>query len=125
MPVVWGESDCSAWAAAWVLHSSGEILNMPTWRSEAEARALIKEFGSLSSLWSEVIDEDSGNAMLEGHGEPLAGDVGIIETHLCGEVGGIFLSHRNFAWRADAGGFRLIRPRLRNIVKFWRLPCDR
>jgi hypothetical protein len=123
-PVVWGVSDCSAWAAAWVEHLTGHRMQLPKWASHDEAHDLIASYGSLSSLWSEVIDEDDYCPLQDGHGEPSVGDVGIIMTHLCGEVGGIFLNHRNFVWRVDQGGYRLIRPRMRSIVKFWRPICE-
>ena len=123
-PMVWGESDCSAWAAEWVFVATGQHLKMPAWNSEAEARALIARYGSLVDVWSAVIDDDNDNDLIEGYGEPEPGDVGIIHTHLVGQVGGIFLAHRNFAWRGEQGGFRLIRPRLGTIVKFWRVRCD-
>lgn len=117
-PMVWGETDCTAWPAKWVESVTG-INPLPmTWDSKEEAHAIIQMFGSLAQLW-ELALEDSH--LLEGYGEPAAGDVGVIDTHLCDQVGGIFLAHRTFAWRAEGVGYRLLRPRLNAIVKFWRI----
>ncbi|WP_149746730.1 hypothetical protein [Rhizobium sp. RU35A] len=123
VPLVWGQSDCTAWSAAWVERATGCRIVMPEWSSRDEAMEYIAGAGSLANLWSDIIDDDDSGVLMDGHGEPSAGDVGIIETHLAGQVGGVFLNHRNFAWRGDAGGFRIIRPRLHTIVKFWRLQC--
>lgn len=95
---------------------------MPEYTTRDEANEHIEAAGSLVNLWSDIIDQDDDAGLVDGFGEPSAGDVGIIDTHVAGQVGGIFLHHRNFAWRAYGGGYRLIRPRLSAIVKFWRIP---
>lgn len=110
---VWGVSDCSKWAAAWVeLLHPGRKLALPRWSSRQEAHQLIEVAGSLERLWSDAL------AMfgLFETGRPQLGDVGIIDTGRYGQVGGIFLHGEYFAWRARTGVAFLVP---RTIVKAW------
>ncbi|TWF53271.1 DUF6950 family protein [Neorhizobium alkalisoli] len=115
-PTIWGESDCTAWARAWVESVRGRRMALPAWRSREEAQAHIAKAGSLAALWSGAL---SKYGLHERFDEPQAGDVGIIDTHFAGQIGGIFLNHGIFAWRAEPTGARLLRPRPRTIVKVW------
>lgn len=115
-PTVWGESDCTAWARRWVEGVHGRRMDLPKWSSREEALAYIAEAGSLEALWSPAIEN---YGLRERYSDPQAGDVGIIQTHLFPQIGGIFLAHGLFAWRAEPHGARLLRPRPRTIVKVW------
>lgn len=115
-PMIWGVSDCSMWAARWVEQVCACHLDLPSWSSREEAHALIKEAGSLDALWREVLL--SCPAAYET-GTPQYGDIGIINTGRFGQVGGIFLDHELFAWRAEPSGVLFLRSR--DIVRVWSL----
>lgn len=115
-PTIWGESDCTAWSRRWVESVHGRRMRLPRWTSREEALHFINEAGSLESLWSGAL-EDYG--IFERYDDPHPGDVGIIKTHLFPQIGGIFLAHGLFAWRAEPHGARLLRPRVHTIVKVW------
>lgn len=109
---VWGISDCSKWAAAWVEQVHGRKIRLPRWRDRDGAHRLIAKAGSLERLWSEALAE----FRLFETGRPQLGDVGVIDTGRYGQVGGIFLHGDYFAWRAQTGVAFLV-PRI--IVKAW------
>ncbi|RVI83921.1 hypothetical protein CN188_09635 [Sinorhizobium meliloti] len=109
---VWGVSDCSKWAAAWVEQVHGRKIRLPHWRSRHQAHRLIAKAGSLDRLWSEALAE----FRLFETGRPKLGDVGVIDTCRYGQVGGIFGHGDYFAWRAETG-VAFIVPRI--IVKAW------
>jgi hypothetical protein len=117
-PMVWGESDCTAWPRRWVEAFHGRRMALPAWSSREEAVAHIERAGSLERLWSDALDE---YGLFERFHPPRAGDVGIIHTHLAGPVGGIFLNHGLFAWRATPCGVRMLLPREKTIIKVWAL----
>lgn len=119
-PFIWGESDCTAWPAAWIEAEHGRPVARPYWHSEAEAMRLIAEAGSLDALWCDVL---SGFGLRRGEAweTPEIGDVGIIDTRLAGQVGGMFLNHGNFIWRGDPFGTRMIHARRHTIVAFWKV----
>ena len=116
--MVWGESDCTAWARRWVEEFHGRRMRLPAWSSRREAVAHIARAGSLEKLWSGPLDE---YGLLERYSAPEPGDVGIIQTHIAGPVGGIFMNHGLFAWRAQPAGVRVLMPRARTIIKVWSL----
>jgi hypothetical protein len=112
VPVAWGLSDCSAWAARWVAAESGRRLPLPAYAEEAEARALIAGAGGLTALWC-------GIAARAGLGEtacPALGDVGVLQTGAYGEVGVIFAADGLCALRTPAG-VTFLRPR--RILRAW------
>ncbi|MDE3797591.1 hypothetical protein I7G59_09655 [Sinorhizobium meliloti] len=109
---VWGVSDCSKWAAAWVEQVHGRKIKLPRWRSRDQAHRLIAKAGSLDRLWSDALAE----FRLFETGRPQLGDVGVIDTSRYGQVGGIFVHGEYFAWRAETG-VAFIVPRI--IVKAW------
>lgn len=113
-PVVWGESDCTAWPRRWVETVRGRRIALPPWSSREEAHALIAKAGSLEALWSPAL---SRFGLVENFMAPECGDVGIIETRIAGQVGVIFLHETLAAWRAEPAGVRALRPR--HIVKVW------
>ncbi|MDK4704335.1 hypothetical protein PH562_18930 [Rhizobium sp. CNPSo 4062] len=117
-PVVWGESDCSAWAARWVSSFHGRKLIAPHWRSSVEARQLVADAGSLAALWTKVLSE---YGLQLRYGAPQAGDVGILETRVSGQVGVIFIHDALVVWRGEPVGARFLRPHPQAIVKVWAL----
>ena len=94
-PCIWGEDDCTAWAAHWVERNHGVNLTLPKYSSRQEANELIHNAGSLISLW-----QDALCGILRMKGEPEHGDVGIIETQSFGQVGVIFTHGGYAAWRS-------------------------
>jgi hypothetical protein len=117
-PMVWGDSDCTAWPRRWVEQFHGRRMRLPHWSSREDAVAFIEKAGSLEELWSPALDE---YGMREQFYAPEPGDVGIIHTHVAGQIGGIFLNHGLFAWRATPSGVRVLLPRVKTIVKVWAL----
>lgn len=115
---VWGVSDCTAWARRWVEEVRGQRMLLPIWRSRRAALKLIDKAGSLEALWEEKLDV---YGMAERFEPAEPGDVGIIRTHAFPQVGGIFLNHGLFAWRAEPRGTRILLPKERTIVKVWAL----
>ncbi|MCF1452301.1 DUF6950 family protein [Agrobacterium vitis] len=115
-PCEWGKSDCTSFAAAWIETVHGRPVKRPRWKSKERAMALIKKRGSLLDLWSDVLG-DFG--LLRGMGGmvPEPGDVGLINTHLAGVVGGIFVKPHLFAWRSEPFGTRLMH--IRSFEAFW------
>lgn len=119
LETVWGVSDCSAWCAKWVERATGRLVPLPVWHTREEAHALIEKYGSLDAVWEETL-----SGVLDLTGAPKYGDVGIIDTGRYGQVGGVFLHGRYFAWKADPVGVAFLVPR-NNIVKSWSLnACD-
>lgn len=115
-PVVWGESDCTAFAAAWVATETGRPLALPAYGSRDEAERLIAAAGGLSAAWGEVLSR-SGFAQT---GAPALGDVGVIETTK-GEVGVVFAAGGFALWRSEAGVMP-IRPA--RVVAAWAVPGE-
>lgn len=115
-PTIWGESDCTAWTRSWVESVHGRRMRLPKWSSREQALKYIEEAGSLADLWAGQIEV---YGLFEQHYDPQPGDIGVINTHVAGQIGGIFLNHGIFAWRAEPVGARLLRPRPRTIVKVW------
>lgn len=117
-PVVWGESDCTSWAASWVKTVTGK--DVPFLGSYADietAHRLIDEAGGLDVLWTQALARIS---IYSTPYDPELGDVGIVDTASFGPVGVIFAQGGVALWRADAGT-ALLRPRRRAIIKTWAL----
>lgn len=118
-PVVWGASDCTSWAASWVLAATGRAVPMlGAYASLDEAHALIDAAGGLDVLWTQAL---ARAAIYLTPYEPTLGDVGIVDTASFGPVGVIFAANGTALWRAETGT-ALLRPRRRNIIKAWALP---
>lgn len=113
-PVTWGEDDCTMWAARWFERVRGRRLSLAAYASRDAALALIAKSGSLAALWSDALD----GRLLERYGEPEFGDVGVIDSRLFGQVGGIFGDDGTFFWRSDRGT-ALLRPRQSTLIKVW------
>lgn len=115
MPAQWGVNDCTLFAARWAEAETGQHLNLPAYDSEAEARALIERAGGLAELWRAHVPFDETDA-------PIAGDVGIVQTRLFGEVGVIWTRPGIAAWRAVTG-VKLFTPNPDYVVANWSLPA--
>lgn len=118
-PVVWGESDCTTWPAAWIERATGRKVPMlGAYSTLDDAHRLIDEAGGLDVLWTRAL------AQVEIFSAPIydaaLGDVGIMRTST-GNVGVIFAADGTALWRAESGT-AVIRPRAKNIVKVWALP---
>ena len=112
-PAEWGVDDCSPWCASWVETAIGERVIEPDWHSWEEAEAKIRSAGSLCALWVEAL---SCSSLSPVYGQPIFGDVGIVDTRIAGQVSGIFLDHGRFVWRVR-DGVSFLMPR--TIVKAW------
>ncbi|WP_315920452.1 DUF6950 family protein [Mesorhizobium sp. SP-1A] len=118
-PVVWGESDCTSWAASWVEKVTGDKPPfLAGYSSLEQAHALIDEAGGLDVLWGRSLST-IGIFSKPDYAAAL-GDIGIVDTASFGPVGVIFAQDGVALWRAD-NGTALLRPRSRNIVKVWNL----
>lgn len=109
---VFGLDDCTPWCATWVWMVTGVRVIDPDWQSWAEAKSKIEQAGSLSSLWDQTL---AGTMMCETF-SPVFGDIGVIETRVAGQVGGIFLDHGRFVWRVK-DGVSILMPR--TVVRAW------
>lgn len=117
-PVVWGESDCTSWAAGWVESVTGKAVPfLGAYSSLEEAHTLIDEAGGLDVLWTRALAQVG---IYSTPYEPALGDVGVVKTTF-GSVGVIFAQDGIALWRAD-NGTGLLRPRRRDIIKVWALP---
>lgn len=120
-PVLWGESDCTSWAASWVKTATGK--NVPflaTYSSLDEAHRLIDEAGGLDVLWTQALAQIG---IFSTPYDAVLGDVGIVNTASFGPVGVIFAKDGVALWRAETGT-ALLRPRRRTIIKTWALPVS-
>ncbi|MBL4800168.1 MAG: hypothetical protein JKY50_22460 [Oleispira sp.] len=113
-PAIWGESDCSSWAAKWYELATGNKPKLPTYTTRTEAHELIEKAGGLVALWDTAL-EGFG---LERYGEPELGDVGVIITKRFGDIGGIFGERGLFFWRSE-NGVAVLQPRTKTIKKIW------
>lgn len=113
-PVVWGESDCSSWPAAWVLRLTGRRVAIRAYASRDEAHALIAAAGGLDRLWDGALDPLG----IHRTDAPELGDVAVCETRKYGQVG-LIMAHGGIGyWRADAG-VHALSPR--GLVAAWRV----
>ena len=120
-PVVWGESDCTSWAAAWVRAATGaKVPILGAYTSLDEAHTLIDEAGGLDVLWTRALAQID---IFPTPYDPILGDVGVVNTSRFGPVGVIFGQDGIALWRAD-NGTGLLRPRRRDIIKVWALPVS-
>jgi hypothetical protein len=113
----WGVSDCTRWAADWAERVLGQSLNLPTYQSESQAKALIEPAGSLHALWSRHLS----HAGIHEVYEPRCGDVSVIETKR-GQIGSIICAGGLAMIRVEnssgQAGLTVLRPR--NITGIWR-----
>lgn len=112
-PVIWGESDCTAFAAEWVKTIRGErVPFLADYNSRDEAHHLIAYYGGLSSIWSQAL---ARIGVFETP-SPQLGDVAIVQLADYGEVGVVMGNDRVSILRTD-DGTRFLRPR--SFVKVW------
>lgn len=118
-PVVWGESDCTSWAATWVSIVTGKTVPfLGAYSSIDDAHRLIDEAGGLDVLWNRALAQVN---IVSTPYDPALGDIGIVDTASFGPVGVIFAHDGVALWRAETGT-ALLRPRRRTIIKVWALP---
>lgn len=109
--VVWGQDDCTAWAAKWVELRIGRSLNLTPYASQEQAYQLIERAGTLNDLWSAAL---AHNGIFPTH-EGKCGDVAIIQ--LRGKQVGVIVCQGGIcAWRANKG-VCFIQPR--EFVNIW------
>lgn len=111
-PVIWGKTDCSATPATW-LRRLGYEIEMPTYRSRAEAEAIIARHGDLVATWDHYI----GNRVGERYGDPQTGDIAVIDTRLYRQIGGIVAVGNVLVVRKDDGGMQWFPAR--RFAKVW------
>ena len=112
-PVAYGVDDCTMWSARWVERVTGFPVPTRPYRSKSEALALIAAAGGLVNIWTDALD---AIGIFERYDMPRLGDVGIIDTHLFGQVGVIVADGGFVLWRATEG-VSVLRPR--KFVKVW------
>lgn len=117
-PVVWGESDCSAAPALWWSEETGRKIDLPEYASRDEAHAIIEQMGGLLAVWDDIAAQVGG---MERIGEPEIGDVGIIETRLHGQIGGILGAGRILIIRKDNGSWHPFGP-VRQFLRVYETP---
>lgn len=119
--ITWGVDDCSAVPARWVAERTGRQVWTPPYRSEAQAAALVSQAGGLAALWDEIATAHRLRTLALGAEPVEIGDVGIMQTRLSGEVGGIFL-HGGILMVRCNDGVRTFWPRAGAMVAAWRVP---
>lgn len=116
VPVVWGESDCTAYAAKWVEIVTGSpVARLADYSSKDEALEIIAQYGGLLSLWDAALERAG---IYENHLEPELGDVALVRTADHGDVGVIIANNGACILRTETGT-RFLRPR--SFVKVWAL----
>lgn len=114
-PLVWGESDCSTWAAQWVRLLTGHSIGLPAYASRAEAHALIAAAGGLVPLWRRALAPIGAMEVTV----PELGDVAVCATRRHGEIG-LVMAHGGIGyWRTEQGAAAFSPRRLAAV---WRLP---
>lgn len=113
-PVVWGASDCSAWAAAWVQQITRRMPPLPVYTSHDEAHALIAAAGGLVPLWDRAL----GDIDIWPTSTPELGDVAVFDTRNFGPVGIVMANGGIGYWRGEIGA-KAIRPR--GLLRAWRV----
>lgn len=115
-PIEWGKNDCSATPWRWLARNGVEI-DLPDYRSKAEADALIAAHGDLAATWEHVL----GGRLGERFGEPQFGDIAVIPTRLYGgQIGGIVASGSILLVRKHDGQFQWFGP-VRRFERVWAL----
>lgn len=121
-PVEWGKDDCSMFAAQWAadrLDRLGREFRFFHYDGEDEARALIEEKGGLVNVWDEVA---AANGIYRVPDRIRSGDVGVIHTHLHGDVGCIFVKYGAVCLIRSDLGFHSLGIREKHVLGAWRIP---
>jgi hypothetical protein len=116
-PFVWGVNDCTRWAADWCEKIIGHSLELPEYRSEEEAVAMIASAGSLRDLWSNHLAIAGVHEVFE----PRCGDVAIIDR--AGVQIGAVMTHGGIALvrvQDPNGNAGVTFTRARRIAGIWR-----
>ncbi|MDR7220362.1 DUF6950 family protein [Aminobacter aminovorans] len=114
-PVRWGVDDCTMWSATWVRAVSGRSVATLEYHSEEAARLLIERHGGLLSIWDRAL----GDAGFFESYDPTLGDVGLVDTRLCGPVGVIFGGGGLALRRKADGGVWVFSTARRALIKAW------
>lgn len=112
--VVWGDDDCTAWAAKWSEVATGNPIKLPDYNCREQANQIIDDAGGLVELINNYL------GFSEVFGDPSIGDIAVIETERSGLVTVIVLNNGVAAWRGDKG-VRLFRVRPRYIKAYWKI----
>lgn len=112
--VVWGEDDCTAWAAKWVEIATGNQIELPPYQTQEQAHEIINEAGGLVELVNQYL------GFLYEYGEPELGDIAVIETARSGLVTVIMLQNFAAVWRGDTG-VKAFRVRPSFIKAYWKI----
>jgi hypothetical protein len=111
---VWGQSDCSATPCMW-LRRLGHDVRLPAYSSKEGARAIVEAHGSLVAAWDHFLEV---TAISERLGDPVLGDIAVVDTRLYGQIGGILAHGGILAIRRDEGGFAWFGP-VPRFEKVW------
>jgi Domain of unknown function (DUF6950) len=117
-PFIYGENDCSMFPAQWVADITGKELNLPFYDNREAAMDLITKAGGLVNVWSEILEPCGFQQRFD---VPDYGDIGVVETRKFGDVGVIFLDFGIACWRTESGKVALFTPRMKTILKMWRI----
>ena len=112
--VVWGEDDCTAWAANWVGIATGKRIKLPAYSNQEQAHEIIDQAGGLVSLITQYL------GFPQMYGEPELGDIAVIETARSGLVTVIMLENYAAVWRGDTG-VKAFRVRPNHIKAYWKI----
>ena len=112
--VVWGEDDCTAWAANWVGIATGKRIKLPAYSNQEQAHEIIDQAGGLVSLITQYL------GFSHEYGEPELGDIAVIETARSGLVTVIMLENYAAVWRGDTG-VKAFRARPNHIKAYWKI----
>lgn len=115
VPITWGKDDCAPFAGRWVEIATGVDLKMTPYASMPEGQRLIRKHGSLTALCDVLM---ARGGFFDRIGDPVLGDVGIVQTGRSGDVAGIFAHGGHFLWR-HAHGVSFLTPRKHLILKVW------
>lgn len=112
--VVWGEDDCTAWAAKWVEIATSKRIELPPYQTQEQAHEIINEAGGLVELVNQYL------GFSYKYGEPELGDIAVIETARSGLVTVIMLQNFAAVWRGDTG-VKAFRVRPSFIKAYWKI----
>lgn len=112
--VVWGDDDCTAWAAKWVEIATGNRIELPPYQTQKQAHDIIDQAGGLVELVNQYL------GFSYEYGEPELGDIAVIETARSGLVTVIMLQNYAAVWRGNTG-VKAFRVRPNHIKAYWKI----
>lgn len=113
-PVVWGESDCCALAASWIVAETGRTMALPRYASALDGARLMARAGGLVPLVAPLLAQIG----LQATDEPQLGDVGVIRIS-DRDVAAVFATHAIAVARCEVRGTFYFQPR--EILRAWSL----